>query len=60
MKGDNGTALPLLSLYSLISGFTLSGLQSYAIQVGVLPIQPIPMPVLVPSVSRPLPRVSPS
>ena len=33
MKGDNGTALPLLSLYSLISGFTLSGLVSYAIQV---------------------------
>ena len=33
MKGDNGTALPLLSVYSLTTGFTLSGLVSYAIQV---------------------------
>nr|YP_002048784.1 hypothetical protein PCC_0122 [Paulinella chromatophora]ACB42574.1 hypothetical protein PCC_0122 [Paulinella chromatophora] len=31
LKGDNRTALPLLSAYSLISGFTLSGIVSYAI-----------------------------
>jgi len=30
-KGDNATALPLLSAYSLITGFTLSGLVSYAV-----------------------------
>ena len=33
MKGNNATALPLLSVYSLTTGFTLSGLVSYAIQV---------------------------
>ncbi|QEY31938.1 hypothetical protein EVJ50_06470 [Synechococcus sp. RSCCF101] len=33
MKGNNGTALPLLSAYSLITGFTLSGLVAYAIGV---------------------------
>lgn len=31
MKGNNTTALPLLSTYSLITGFTLSGLVAYAI-----------------------------
>lgn len=31
MKGNTSTALPLLSAYSLITGFTLSGLVSYAI-----------------------------
>ena len=30
-KGDNGTALPLLSAYSLITGFTLSGIVGYAV-----------------------------
>jgi len=30
-KGDNATALPLLSAYSLITGFTLSGIVSYAV-----------------------------
>jgi hypothetical protein len=30
-KGDNSTALPLLSAYSLLTGFTLSGLVSYAL-----------------------------
>jgi FtsH-binding integral membrane protein len=30
-KGDNAAALPLLSAYSLITGFTLSGLVSQAI-----------------------------
>ena len=33
MKGNNATALPLLSVYSLTTGFTLSGLVSYAIAV---------------------------
>ena len=31
LKGNNATALPLLSIYSLTTGFTLSGLVSYAI-----------------------------
>ncbi len=31
LKGNTSTALPLLSAYSLITGFTLSGLVSYAI-----------------------------
>ena len=30
-KGNNGTALPLLATYSLLSGYTLSGLVQYAI-----------------------------
>ena len=30
MQGNNATALPLLAVYSLITGFTLSGLVSYA------------------------------
>jgi FtsH-binding integral membrane protein len=30
MKGNNATALPLLSVYSLITGFTLSGLVALA------------------------------
>jgi FtsH-binding integral membrane protein len=30
-KGDNATALPLLAAYSLLTGFTLSGIVSYAI-----------------------------
>jgi FtsH-binding integral membrane protein len=30
-KGDNATALPLLTAYSLITGFTLSGIVSYAV-----------------------------
>jgi len=30
-KGENGTALPLLSAYSLITGFTLSGIVNYAL-----------------------------
>ena len=30
MKGNNATALPLLSIYSLITGFTLSGLVAFA------------------------------
>jgi hypothetical protein len=34
MKGNNGTALPLLTAYSLITGFTLSGLVNYALSVG--------------------------
>ena len=33
MKGNNSTALPLLAAYSLITGFTLSGLVSYATAV---------------------------
>ncbi len=33
MKGNNSTALPLLSAYSLITGFTLSGIVAYAIGV---------------------------
>ncbi len=33
MKGNNTTALPLLSAYSLITGFTLSGIVAYAIGV---------------------------
>ncbi len=32
-KGDNATALPLLTAYSLITGFTLSGLVAYALSV---------------------------
>ena len=32
-KGNNATALPLLSVFSLTTGFTLSGLVSYAIAV---------------------------
>ena len=36
MKGNNSTALPLLAAYSLITGFTLSGIVSYALaSVGV-------------------------
>ena len=31
MKGNNSTALPLLTAYSLITGFTLSGIVAYAI-----------------------------
>ena len=31
MNGNNATALPLLAIYSLITGFTLSGLVSYAL-----------------------------
>ena len=30
-KGDNSTALPLLATYSLLTGFTLSGIVSYAV-----------------------------
>jgi FtsH-binding integral membrane protein len=30
LKGNNGAALPLLTAYSLLTGFTLSGLVSYA------------------------------
>ncbi len=30
-KGDNSTALPLLAAYSLLTGFTLSGIVSYAV-----------------------------
>ena len=30
-KGDNNTALPLLAAYSLLTGFTLSGIVSYAV-----------------------------
>ncbi|MEI8251535.1 MAG: Bax inhibitor-1 family protein [Synechococcus sp. ELA057] len=33
LKGNNSTALPLLATYSLITGFTLSGLVSYATAV---------------------------
>ena len=32
MKGNSGTALPILATYSLITGFTLSGIVNYAIQ----------------------------
>jgi FtsH-binding integral membrane protein len=31
MKGNSGTALPILATYSLITGFTLSGIVSYAV-----------------------------
>ena len=31
LKGNSGTALPLLAAYSLITGYTLSGLVSYAL-----------------------------
>ena len=31
MKGNNGTALPILATYSLITGFTLSGIVALAI-----------------------------
>ena len=31
LKGNNAAALPLLSTYSLITGFTLSGIVSYAV-----------------------------
>ncbi len=31
MKGNTGTALPILTAYSLITGFTLSGIVSYAV-----------------------------
>lgn len=31
LNGNNATALPLLSTYSLITGFTLSGIVSYAV-----------------------------
>lgn len=34
MKGDSGSALPILTAYSLITGFTLSGLVSYAVSAG--------------------------
>jgi len=30
-RGDNATALPLLTAYSLLTGFTLSGIVSYAV-----------------------------
>jgi FtsH-binding integral membrane protein len=33
MKANNSTALPLLAAYSLITGFTLSGIVSYALSV---------------------------
>jgi len=33
LKGNNSTALPLLTAYSLITGFTLSGIVSYAAAV---------------------------
>jgi FtsH-binding integral membrane protein len=33
-QGNNATALPLLATYSLITGFTLSGLVNYALAVG--------------------------
>ncbi|MEI6830555.1 MAG: Bax inhibitor-1 family protein [Synechococcaceae cyanobacterium ELA445] len=33
LKGNNGTALPILTLYSLLTGFTLSGIVSYALNV---------------------------
>ena len=33
LKGNNATALPLLAIYSLITGFTLSGLVAMAIGV---------------------------
>ncbi|MEY4359867.1 MAG: hypothetical protein RLZZ631_1353, partial [Cyanobacteriota bacterium] len=33
MKGNNSTALPLLAAYSLITGYTLSGIVSYAVNV---------------------------
>jgi FtsH-binding integral membrane protein len=33
MKGNNSTALPLLAAYSLITGFTLSGIVAYALSV---------------------------
>ena len=32
MKGNNGTALPILTAYSLITGFTLSGIVFYALK----------------------------
>jgi FtsH-binding integral membrane protein len=32
-KGNNATALPLLAAYSLITGFTLSGIVAYALSV---------------------------
>ncbi len=32
-KGNNGTALPILTAYSLITGFTLSGIVAYALSV---------------------------
>ena len=33
LKGNNSTALPLLATYSLLTGFTLSGIISYALAV---------------------------
>ncbi len=33
LKGNNSAALPLLTAYSLITGFTLSGIVSYAVSV---------------------------
>ena len=33
MKGNNATALPILTLYSLLTGFTLSGIVDYAVDV---------------------------
>jgi uncharacterized protein len=33
MQGNNSTALPLLAAYSLITGFTLSGIVAYALSV---------------------------
>jgi hypothetical protein len=33
MKGNNSTALPLLTAYSLLTGFTLSGIVNYAVDV---------------------------
>jgi FtsH-binding integral membrane protein len=32
MKGNSATALPILATYSLITGFTLSGIVNYAVQ----------------------------
>ena len=39
MKGNNGVALPLLATYSLLSGYTLSGLVSVALQSSGVGIQ---------------------
>ena len=38
-KGNNGTALPLLALYSLLSGYTLSGLVFIALSTSGVGIQ---------------------
>lgn len=39
LKGNNGVALPLLATYSLLSGYTLSGLVSVALQSSGVGIQ---------------------